>query len=623
MLGHNKFLGMIPKVSPRLLPDTAAQIAADCWIDRGSIRPIPHLRRIEGVEEFPLGTIAIYRYSDFEWFAWAKDVDVAPAPVTGDDIQRVIWTGDGYPRHTTREIIVAQGFKSPGVPPSRRLGVPAPTGPAELTPAPLRIPLKVITIPVIGSRSWRIGQYVNEQLPAATVSEGSPSLSYTVSGLPPGLFFNPSTRRITGTPLRTASGAFDYGASASGYQGTSRCINYVVSERAAVRPNAPAGLGHEGTILSWNAVQGATSYQIKWHTTRSALQAQDRYDFTGITATSFNIRSYRWVAVRAVNGAGPSPWSDSFQMTEDEQPDPDPDEPDEEPDDPEIPPVPTGLRFNQRELQWNASQGATSYDIKYSYSEASANAQSYPDFGNRTRTTFDTSIRSAAISAWWSVRAVNSAGRSAWAPAVERTYLVKLATPTGLNFNEQALRWSSVPGATHYDIKYSFTQSGADAQSYADFSDNTGTSFDTARISTSGTWWSVRAKDSSDASRTSDWAPAIQRTYREPDPEPEPTTPPLTPTGLSWSRNIVQWAAAARATTYELEFNYSYRTQPSRATGGSRTIYRYLTVNAGSGLSYSGPLAGRSGRPFWEAVRVRARNAHGVSSWSSWVNDPY
>ena len=96
--GNRKFGGLRPRVSPRLLPDTNAQIATNCWLDLGYPRPVPEPREIANVPAFDGNVKTIYRYDGAtealdRWFQWDEYVDVVLAPVIGDTTNRIIWTG--------------------------------------------------------------------------------------------------------------------------------------------------------------------------------------------------------------------------------------------------------------------------------------------------------------------------------------------------------------------------------------------------------------------------------------------------------------------------------------------------------------------------------------------------
>ena len=126
--GNQVFKGSIPRVDRRLLPEGAAQLGRNCWLDQDQPRPIPALRAVAGVSAFSAAVESIYRFDANRWFAWNHRVNAVPAPVFDDASFRTIWTqgSNGNPRMTSTTIM-GGAFRSPGIPISRRLGVPAPT----------------------------------------------------------------------------------------------------------------------------------------------------------------------------------------------------------------------------------------------------------------------------------------------------------------------------------------------------------------------------------------------------------------------------------------------------------------------------------------------------------------
>ena len=80
-------------------------------------------RRLTAIE-------TIYR-ADENWFAFPGDVDVVRGPVVHDVHNRHYWTGEDLPRMTTDDEL---GAFEKGLPPSRRLGVPAPAAPGVEPP---------------------------------------------------------------------------------------------------------------------------------------------------------------------------------------------------------------------------------------------------------------------------------------------------------------------------------------------------------------------------------------------------------------------------------------------------------------------------------------------------------
>ena len=98
-----KFLGIAPKLSSELLPETVAQIATNVKLYSGDLIPVN-----EPTKKLTLakgaGVKAIYPMDDgaggFKWLHWTSDVDVARVPLDINTSQRIIYTGDGEPRVT-------------------------------------------------------------------------------------------------------------------------------------------------------------------------------------------------------------------------------------------------------------------------------------------------------------------------------------------------------------------------------------------------------------------------------------------------------------------------------------------------------------------------------------------
>jgi hypothetical protein len=170
-------------------------------------------------------------------------------------------------------------------------------------------------------------------------------------------------------------------------------------------PPAPTGLtataGNAQVSLSWNASSGATSYNVKRSTTSGGPFTTIA---TGVTSTSFtntgltNGTTFFYV-VSAVNAAGESGNSNQASATPQNAQTP--------------PPAPTGLTANpgdaQVSLSWNASSGATSYNVKrsttsggpYTTIATGVTSTSFTNTGLTNGTTF-----------FYVVSAVNAAGES-------------------------------------------------------------------------------------------------------------------------------------------------------------------------------------------------------------------
>lgn len=88
-----QFSGEIPRLLPRLLPDTSAQRAENVRLDDGGLTPIRQARMahvVSGVSPIK----SIYKFGD-DWLAWSTVVNAAPGPVATD---RLYYTGDGAPK---------------------------------------------------------------------------------------------------------------------------------------------------------------------------------------------------------------------------------------------------------------------------------------------------------------------------------------------------------------------------------------------------------------------------------------------------------------------------------------------------------------------------------------------
>jgi len=125
-----KFLGIAPKVAPELLPDGAAQVAANVKLYSGDLIPYRTPRQVDTT--YRAGDIqTIYPMRDpvddtlNYWLSWEADVDVATSTSLDDEEQRVYYTGDGAPKVTNYELAIAGGGPYPAA--AYTLGLPLPT----------------------------------------------------------------------------------------------------------------------------------------------------------------------------------------------------------------------------------------------------------------------------------------------------------------------------------------------------------------------------------------------------------------------------------------------------------------------------------------------------------------
>jgi hypothetical protein len=167
-------------------------------------------------------------------------------------------------------------------------------------------------------------------------------------------------------------------------------------------PAAPTGLtgtaGIGQTILSWNAVSGATAYNLKCLTTVGTPYFATVATVTGTSATNaglVNDMSYFYV-VTAVSAGGESADSAMFFLT---------------PSGP--PPVPAGVTaasdsFARIYLSWNASYGAASYII----SRSLALNGPYTNLANTVNPFYTDSGLVNGVTYYYEISAVSAGGQS-------------------------------------------------------------------------------------------------------------------------------------------------------------------------------------------------------------------
>ena len=100
VIATRSFGGIAPKTSPRYLANSQAQLALNCDVFTGPVKPLNGL----GASVAAATGITIYKFGqDSEndasgWLDWATDVDVARSQIAGDTEEWTFYTGDGTPK---------------------------------------------------------------------------------------------------------------------------------------------------------------------------------------------------------------------------------------------------------------------------------------------------------------------------------------------------------------------------------------------------------------------------------------------------------------------------------------------------------------------------------------------
>jgi hypothetical protein len=128
------FGGLIPRLSKRLLPDTAATTARNTKLLSGELRGFRALRQFADFTGEYFTVRRAYRipprvgYDEDTWLTFdSRDVDIVRSPIVNDRFDRYYWAGDGRPQYNTFARI-ANGQ------PSYYLGIPVPDTAPVVTP---------------------------------------------------------------------------------------------------------------------------------------------------------------------------------------------------------------------------------------------------------------------------------------------------------------------------------------------------------------------------------------------------------------------------------------------------------------------------------------------------------
>lgn len=193
---------------------------------------------------------------------------------------------------------------------------------------------------------------------------------------------------------------------------------------------APEVAGDTGIALSWNAIVGATGYEVEADGVVVSRSVTD-YTHSGLTAETAH--TYR---VRALGGAG-SAWSAPLPVWTL----------------PVRPATPTGLHATAAKdriyLNWSAVPGATGYDIEI-------DGQAVVD--NGVATAYTDILLDPFSAHQYRVRARTTAIEGEWSTLVSlRTLPDKPAMPAGIAVTSAAsivtLNWTAEPSATKYEVE--------------------------------------------------------------------------------------------------------------------------------------------------------------------------
>ena len=219
-------------------------------------------------------------------------------------------------------------------------------------------------------------------------------------------------------------------------------------------PSAPVvKIGHSASSgkpqLTWRAMYGATSYRIYRSTSKgSGYSLLGTTTATSYTNTGAKAGTTYYYRVKACNNAGLSPYSNIVSGNVVVTPKP------------SAPVVKIGnsAASGKPMLTWNTVSGATSYKV---YRATSQNG-TYSLLGTVTATSYTNTGAKAGTTYYYKVKAVNSAGESAYSNVVSgRATVTTLTMGHSASSGKPQLTWKAVSGAASYKVYRATAKNGA------------------------------------------------------------------------------------------------------------------------------------------------------------------
>src|SRR5687768_3468834 len=99
------FSGLVPRLARQLLAPNQAQVATNCTLTSGDLRPRDGPRPVFApvIEGEIVSMFRMEKDGNEKWLAWNKDVDVARSPVADNVERRFYYTGRSEERRVGKE----------------------------------------------------------------------------------------------------------------------------------------------------------------------------------------------------------------------------------------------------------------------------------------------------------------------------------------------------------------------------------------------------------------------------------------------------------------------------------------------------------------------------------------
>ncbi|MBR5251896.1 MAG: leucine-rich repeat protein, partial [Oscillospiraceae bacterium] len=311
-------------------------------------------------------------------------------------------------------------------------------------------------------------------------------------------------------------------------------------------PTITVSLNSNGKpVIKWNAVDGATKYQVNYQCSGEAAEDTVIATTTGTSYTHTSadlIGEIYYYKVRAIhsNSAANSAYSAQKYVTL-------------ELSKLATPAMTVSLNSNGKPVvKWNAVSGATAYTVIYSMSKDGL--YDSPNIETASGTSWTHTDAESDSTYWYMVKAIDDdGGRSSeyCSPKSITTPVPKLATPAmTVSLNEDGkpvIKWNAVSGAVSYKVAYCTTQDGT----YTLLKDTTSTSVThTAAVAGTTYWYKVRAISED---------PVLDGVYGSPKSitaiVPKLATPAITVSLNEDGKPVISWNAVEGAVKYEIAYD--------------------------------------------------------------------
>lgn len=343
--------------------------------------------------------------------------------------------------------------------------------------------------------------------------------------------------------------------------------------------------------LSWNAVAGATSYDVQLASDvnfNTIVFSQNDVNIVNVAYAGLNTNQKYYWRVRAKNADGTSAYSNVFAFTTIL-----------------AAPVLASPTNNQTQvsltptLSWNAVAGATSYQVQVSTNNTFTNI--VQDYTVNTTSKTISELNSKSIY-YWRVRGFNINSNGQFSNAFKFTTMlgkVVLNTPTngaqGIIAASGTLKWQSLTGATSYDLLVSTNQ---DLSAPIININVATTTYNYNGLNNNTTYyWAVKGRDADGPGAISDtWNFGTQVLA------PNLLTPANNATNIPLQGSC-SWSAVAGATSYQVQI----------ATDNTfnNIVFDQSGIN-GTSTNYSGLVT--NSNHYW---RVRGYKGTGAGIFSS------